>query len=119
MKLPLSFWAKRFMLQAVVWIFGVIAIVVVGGGIGHPLMMRLFADGWQWMPFDKWLMYVLFSIPGGLFAGSLFTYGEWLQHDSSTLKQRIIVLSLILLVVVYPCLFIAPRMIKSMVAALL
>ena len=99
MKLPLSFWAKRFMLQAVVWIFGVMAITLIGGGLGYPLMRWLFADGWQWMPFDKWLTYVLGGIPIGFMAGGFMTLGEWLQHTDARFVQK-----LLASLMVVPCL---------------
>jgi hypothetical protein len=89
MKLPPFFWIKRFSLQASLW-----AIAVMFGtsllGLWYPTSHWLFADGWQWMPFDKWLTYALGGIPIGFMAGGFMTLGEWLQHTDARFIQKLL-----------------------------
>ena len=91
MQLPLSFWAKRFALQVIVWMIAVIFMVVVGVGLWYPASRWLFADGWQWASKAMWLKAILGAVPIGVMIGGLFTLYEWLQHTTAQLPKKIVV----------------------------
>ena len=55
MNLSLPFWCKRFALQAVVWSLAILAIIAINVGLIYPASRWLFADGWQWMPLERWV----------------------------------------------------------------
>jgi hypothetical protein len=80
MKYPRYWWIVRFIQIALVltliFMFGVALLA----GLWYPTSSWLFADGWQWMPFDRWLRYVLVCIPIGLWAAFLLTAYEWWQN---------------------------------------
>lgn len=91
MNLPLTFWCKRFVLQAAVWTLAILAIIGIGVGLIYPTSRWLFADGWQWMPRQKWVTGVLGSVPIGIMIGGLFTLYEWLQHATALLPKKIVI----------------------------
>lgn len=80
MKLTRYWWFFRFMQYGFILSFAFMVTVGIGGGLWYPISSWLFADIWQWMPFDRWLHYILLCIPSGLWAAFGLTAYEWWQN---------------------------------------
>lgn len=109
MKLSPTFWGMRFMWVAL-WMS--LALTIAGGlglGLWYPISRWIFADGWQWMPLERWLKYALLCIPGGIFCGGLFTLGDWLEHGEAGPVRKVIVSSVIVASLVLICIVLGSR----------
>ena len=116
MNLSLKFWCKRFALQAAVWSLAILAIIAINVGLIYPASRWLFADGWEWMPLEKWLKYVLLCIPGGIFCGGLFTLGDWLEHGDAGPVRKVIVSSVVVASLVLICIVLGSRAVLGFVS---
>ena len=103
MNLPLTFWCNRFALQAAVWTLAILAIIDIGVGLIYPASRWLFADGWQWMPLQKWVGWLLMAAVTGPLPGGFFTLGEWLQHAQSSRVQKLVISFVVISTLVYLC----------------
>jgi hypothetical protein len=109
MDLPMIFWLQRFALQALVWTIGILAMAAIAVGLVYPASRWLFADGWQWMPFEKRVKFLLVCIPGGILCGGLFTLCDWLEHGDADLVLKVVVSSIVISSIVLICIVLGPR----------
>lgn len=115
MNLSLDFWLRRLFFLIVFWWAGLFLMISIFA-IVIPMINWLFHDGWQWMPLEKWVGYVLVCIPIGVSTGAMFTHMEWCQHGGASLAKKWGVGLLGIVFIIYPCAVLVPPWIKKLVA---
>lgn len=79
MRPPTYWWFARFAQFAIVLSLALMLGMALIAGLWAPTSHWLFHGGWQWMPFDRWIRYVLVCIPIALLMALVFTAYEWWQ----------------------------------------
>lgn len=90
MRLPTYWWFARFAQFALVLSIAFALITGVGVGLWPSFYVWLTADEWHWMPFDRWMLYVVKAAIGGVVAGALSTNYEWLAQTPSSLLRKVL-----------------------------
>ena len=73
---------------ATIFSIGIAALAAIIKGLLVPALYWIFNDIWKWMPFNRWLGYVLIGFCGGIMMGVCLTLYMWIQQTSSSVPVK-------------------------------